>query len=139
MSRLHTVIKLHRWRLNEKRRRLVELETLAANTRRRIDALAAELAAEARQAEASAEARRNFPAYAEAARDRRSKLEGTLATITAEIGQVQSEIAEAFQELKKYEIAQETRTRRELDERARRDRLAMDDIALQGYRARKGA
>jgi flagellar export protein FliJ len=138
-SRLAPLIKMHRWQLNEKRRRLVELETLAAGTQRRIEALDAELAAEAREAEASPESRRTFPIYVEAARERRQKLEETLATITAEMAEAQAAISEAFQELKKYELAEEGRNRRELEERARRERLRLDEIALQGYRRRSGA
>jgi chromosome segregation ATPase len=136
VSRLETLVKLHRWQLNEKRRRIAELETLAATTQARIDDLAAELAAEASVIEASPETRPSLPAYLDAARERRRKLVETLETIAAELAEAREAMTSAFQELKKYEIALELREQREREVEERRQQIALDEMAIEGHRRR---
>ena len=134
MSRLDTLIRLNRWQLNERRRRVVELESMAEATRARIDGLDAAFAAEGRRAQASLADRAAFPPYAAAARAQRTKLVETLEKVEAEIAEAREAVTEAFQELKKYEIANEARLDREREFRARRERIAMDEMALEGHR-----
>lgn len=134
MSRLDSVIRLHRWQLDEKRRRLVELETMADETRRRIAALERELAEEARLAHSGPTGLASWHAYAESVRERRQKLEVTLGTIESEAEETNREIAEAFQELKKFELISDARVRRVRETAARREQSALDEVALSNFR-----
>ena len=133
MSRLTTLIRLHRWQLNEQRRRVVELETLAEAARGRIVALDEAVAAEGRHAEMDLTIRATYPAYVAAARERRNKLCETLATLSGELAEAQEAVTIAFQELKKYELAEEAKQRREREFLARRDTIRLDEMAAQGF------
>lgn len=139
MKRFEPLIRLHRWQLNERRRHLAELETAAEATRDRIASLDAMLAAEAREADRDLSQRAAFPAYAEATRGRRAKLVETLDMLTASIAEAREEVTVAFQELKKYELAQEARRRREHEASARRERILLDEMAIEGYRRNRAA
>lgn len=136
MSRLDSIIRLHRWQLDEKRRRLVELETMAEDTRRRIGALEREMHEEAQVADAAAG--RSHPgswqAYVQTVRERRENLEVTLATIEAQVAEMNEHIATAFQELKKFELISEARERRTRETVARREQFALDEMALAAFR-----
>lgn len=136
MSRLDSMIRLNRWQLDEKRRRLVELETMAEDTRRRIGALEREMHDEAQVSDA--DAGRSHPgswqAYAQSVRERRENLEVTLATIEAQVGEMNEQIAAAFQELKKFELISEARAQRARETTARREQFALDEMALVAFR-----
>lgn len=136
MSRLDSIIRLHRWQLDEKRRRLVELQAMADDTRRRIAALDREIREEAKSADAAGgEAYPgSWQAYARTMRERRENLEVTLCTIESQVGEINEAIAEAFQELKKFELISEARARRVRETAARREQFALDEIALTGFR-----
>lgn len=139
MKRFETLIRLHRWQLNERRRQLADLETAVEATRDRIASLDAMLAAEAQEADRDLSRRAAFPAYAEAMRRRRAKLAETLDMLTASIAEAQESVTDAFQELKKYELAQEARRRRDDEASARRERILLDEMAIEGYRRNRAA
>ena len=139
MKRFEPLIRLHRWQLNERRRQLAELETAAEATRDRISSLDAMLAAEAREADRDPLQRAAFPTYAEAMRKRRAKLVETLDMLTASIAEAREGVTDAFQELKKYELAQEARRRRDDEASARRERILLDEMAIEGYRRNRAA
>lgn len=136
MSRLDSIIRLHRWQLDEKRRRLVELQAMADDTRSRIAALDREIREEAKSADAAGG--ETYPgswqAYARTMRERRENLKVTLCTIESQVGEINEAIAEAFQELKKFELISEARARRVRETAARREQFALDEIALTGFR-----
>lgn len=136
MSRLDSIIRLHRWQLDEKRRRLVELQAMADDTRRRIATLDREIREEAKSADAAGgEAHPgSWQAYARTMRERRENLEVTLCTIDSQVGEINEAIAEAFQELKKFELISEARARRVRETAARREQFALDEMALTGFR-----
>jgi len=134
MKRLLAMIKLHDWQLNEARRRVAELEALAAGFVDQIAALDAELAREERAASGSVQARASWPAYAEAMAARRANLEASLARLRQELEQGKEEVSIAFQELKKYELAYEARRQKALAEANRRETFALDEMAIEAHR-----
>lgn len=134
MSRLATLIRLNRWQLDERRRRVAELETLRENTKARISALDQAVAAEASEAERDLAIRASFPTYAAASKAQRSKLTATLDTLSTELAEAAEAVTIAFQELKRYELAEDARRRRDLESRAHRERLMLDEMALEGFR-----
>ncbi len=64
MKALPTLIRMHRWRLEEKRRKLVELERLRAELAAQAQRLEERLASEQRVAKHSEEGRYAYGAYA---------------------------------------------------------------------------
>src|SRR3546814_18581473 len=70
MSAIEQLIRLHRWKLDEKRRRGADLERLVDRFRRDIEQLKADLRQEPAAAADSIELQRYLPGYARAHRTR---------------------------------------------------------------------
>ncbi len=134
MSRLDGLIRLHRWQLDEHRRRTVELEALRQTTIERIQALDEAVAKEAAAVGSDLASQAAYRAYAARARAQQAKLAETLDTLETEIAEAQSAVTAAFQELKKYELARETRRQRQQETLLRRERAALDEIAIEAFR-----
>ncbi len=136
MRTLSTLIRLHRFQLDEKRRALTDLENLRADLVRQRDKMEAELAAEqevAKKVEVGAFA---YGGFARGVIARREKLAGSLAEIDTRIEAAQRDVAAAFQDLKRHEIALAQRQRRQREEAERREQIALDEVSLDMHRRR---
>ena len=133
-STLESLIRLHRWQVDERRRQVAELEGFAEKLRQDMARLAEERAAEQTAAGASFLARHVYPGYIRRALERQKTLEQSLAETEAQIAQARDALAEAFQELKRYEVASASRDRLRMTAAARRERLETDAIAIANFR-----
>ncbi len=138
MSTLDSLIRLHRWQVDERRRQVAELEALSARLRGELVRLADERAREQSAAGASFLAQHVYPGYIRRALERQKTLERSLAEAEAQILQARDLLAEAFQELKRYEIAAANRERLRMNAAARRERLETDAIAIENFRRAGG-
>lgn len=134
MKRLDSLIRVRQWQLDESRRHVAELEASIERTQARIRSLDSTIENEGRVADLAGPAS-GFAAYAANVRERRAKLVATVATLTAELAQAQSLVAEAFQELKKFELVQEARHQRDREIAARREQFALDEMAASRHRS----
>ncbi|HEV7371948.1 flagellar FliJ family protein [Arenibaculum sp.] len=137
MSELDTLIRLHRWQLDEKRRALADLQALADRLEEDKARLEAEVSREQEAARNSADVAFSYAGFAQVAIERRRRLEQSVAQIHAQIAVATDEVADAFQELKRYELAQEGRDRRERQRRSRREGILLDEVAVTGYLRRR--
>jgi flagellar protein FliJ len=133
---LDTLIRLHRWQVDERRRRVAELEGFAEKLREQLVRLAEERAMESQAAGANLLTQHAYPGYIRRALQRQKTLEQSLVETDQQIAQARDALAEAFQELKRYEIAQANRERLRMSAAARRERLETDAIAIENYRRR---
>jgi flagellar export protein FliJ len=134
MSTLDSLIRLHRWQLDERRRRVAELETLAATLRGELDRLEVEQVAEQQAAQNSPEASFAYGSYAGAMVERRRKLKQSLSETEQQAVKAREALAEVFQEVKRYEIAS---AKRILNQRVQADRVQqhdLDEIAIDIHR-----
>ena len=134
MKGLPNLIRLHRWRLDEKRKNLGGLERLAADLREQGHRIENELKGEQMAAGASREAGYAYGAYAKTVIARRARLAASLAEAKAKIAQAADEVTESFQELKRLEIAQGNRERAARDKAAKSERLILDELGLNAHR-----
>ncbi len=135
---LKSVIRYHEWIVDEKRRALGQLlereEQLVAERVAQDE----ELVIERDQARADpAGTGSTFTPYLQAWEMRRDRTEAMLADTRALIDQARDDLADAFKELKTYEIAQKAREEAERKELARREQMVLDEIA-QTLHLRKG-
>jgi len=130
MNRLDSVIRLHRWKLDEQRRKLTDLEVLRQKFIDQRSRLDDEVAAESALAAGSVDARATLAPYLEAARARGSRIESSILEVAREIELTQAAIEEAFREVKSYELARAEQERRAATVRARREQYALDEMAL---------
>ena len=99
MSSLDSLIRLHGWRLEEKRRVLADLETLMDELKRRARDLEAEIRNEQSAAAGSDEAAYAYGAYAAEAINRREKLAQSVVEIGSKIELARDGVRAAFQEV----------------------------------------
>lgn len=137
MKALDGLIRLHRWRLDEKRLKLSELERLVGNLREEIRKLGETVVAERAVALNSVEGSFAFGSFAVEAVERRHRIEQSLAEAEEQVRAASEEVAEAFRDLKKFDIVKGRETRL-ADERARRqEQTSLDEIGLSVYRRNK--
>jgi flagellar FliJ protein len=134
MSTLDSLIRLHRWQVDERRRQVAELDALGEKLRQELARLAEERTNEQTAAGASFLARHVYPGYLRRAMERQKTLEQSLAETETQTLAAREALAEAFQELKRYEVAQANRERLRISAAARRERLETDAIAIQTFR-----
>jgi flagellar protein FliJ len=136
VSALESLIRLHRWQLDERRRELATLEGLAQKLAEERLRLNAEDAREQKAALASPEAARGYAGYAKGLIDRRRKLAQSTAEVAQQIAQARDALSEAFQEVKRFEIAEANRLRLEEQREQKRQQRALDDLGVEGFRRR---
>ncbi|HYD98416.1 MAG TPA: flagellar FliJ family protein [Alphaproteobacteria bacterium] len=138
MADLGALIRLSKWQLDEKRKALTALRNLHDQMVAEQERMELELAQEQRLAAADFEASLAYPGYARAVSQRRERLEISIRQVIQQIEAAADEMANAFQELKKFELAQEERQRRNRQRIAKREGEAMDEAGLAGFIRRQG-
>ena len=137
MSSLKTVIRLHKWQLDEKRRALAELQNLRDRLFAELHRLEQEMLHEQQVARADPVAAFGYAAFAKAALERGKRLQDSIAQVEKQIAAATEEMAEAFQELKRFELAEEERLKREREKIRRKEDAMLDETALVGFRRRQ--
>ena len=135
---LTTLGRLTKWTVDQCRRTLGallrELENLETSRRGLDIELSQEQSAAADNPD---EAGLLYGTYAEAFVNRRDIMDESIRTKKAEIENALEELNESYRELKKYEVARDSRSQLELVEEVRREQIELDDIGIETYR-RKG-
>ncbi len=139
MTALGSLVRVHSWALNEKRQKLAGLEELADKMHQDLERLEAELNNEQRAAAGSMEGTIAFPAFVAAALERRKKLRESIAGLGLAIDAARAEVREAFQEVKKYELAQDIHERREREKVARREQRELDELGANIHQRKKAS
>lgn len=139
MKGIDSLIRLHKWRVDEERRRLAALESMAFDFARRLEALEAELQHEAAVAGSSIDAGISFGGYAAGMRSRRERLIQSREEVEAEIVNVREMVSRAFQELKRYEIVAEDRRRRAALKEKRAEQSILDEMGVERFRRARSA
>lgn len=137
MSALGSLVRVHTWALNEKQQTLSGLEGLGEKLRNDLEGLEAELRQEQSAATASIEGTIAFPAFVAAALERRKRLRVSIANLDLAIEAAREEVREAYQEVKKYELARDNHEHRQRDRLALRERKMLDELAETLHRRKK--
>ena len=138
MSALDSLIRLHRWQVDERRRHLADLEGLATQLTEESHRLDREETREQAAAAASPEAAITYAAYARRLIERRRKLAQSQAEIVEQMERSRALLAEAFQEVKRYEIMAANRLRQQQRREERRQQQALDNLGVEAFRRRGG-
>jgi flagellar biosynthesis chaperone FliJ len=134
---LQGLIRYHNWQLDEKKRALAALNDQRAAIDESLKKLDAEVIAEKKVAAEMTGVPYGLDTYLKAAKKRRTMMENIARSLDHRIEKALEEIREGFQELKKYEIAQQERDRKEAAEIARKEAIDMDEVAQNGFQRRK--
>jgi len=103
MKSRDTLIRLKRFQVEEKRRRVRQIELMSAEFTRMIVDLDREIANEERRTGVSDPNHFAYPTYARAAAGRRDNLKSSIAELTGQIDEAKEALVDAQAELAKYE------------------------------------
>ena len=136
MADLNALIRLRKYRVEEKQKALAEVFRQAEllETRKRI--LLAEVDREQKLAEESGDvdAMVAYAAYAARVYTELKKLDYLISLMEPRIAKAQDEMREAFSEQKKAEIIQEQREQEEAEKIAKKENGNLDDIGVEVFR-----
>jgi flagellar FliJ protein len=136
MKGLPTLIRVRTWALEEKRRKVADLEALEAQLIEAIARLDDEVQIENQVAGNDTGASFTYGSYISAAIERRRTLDESVVDVRRQIEAAREEVTIAYQELKKFEVAHSNRKRRAQTEANRREQIVLDEIGLEGFRRR---
>ena len=123
--------------MDEKRRKLAELQGLEDELRGQITRLEEQLIAEQKTAsENPGEGGLAYANFAQHVIQRRENLQDSLSQMAHVILSAREDLAESYRELKKYEAVQKNRERRERVEQNRMEQAVLDEVGLSMHRSR---
>ena len=134
MKSLKPLLRLNRWKVDEKSRLLGVLLEEAARIQKLDDDLTKSLEHEKEIASLTPEGAAAFANYVQQVIRRRQQLAGELERLERRIGEARDELRGAMGEAKKIEVAEDNRTAAAAAEAKTRETQILDDIALSGFR-----
>ena len=139
MTGLANLVRLHRWILDEKRQKLVEIEQLSARFKGELGVLEQSLEAEKAEAARTLDGALAFQTFVAPALERRRILRETVANIDREAEATRDDVGVAFQELKKLESAHGRHERLETEQSEHAAKAALDKLNASLYRRSRAA
>ena len=130
MRNRDSLIRLHRFHVDEKRRKLAELELMIQEFRARERELEAQVEAEQKKAGISDVAHFAYPMFAKSVIRRRQNILTSIADIEKQLDGAKEELSDAFRELKKYEVIENNRKSKMRKEVMRVEQAQLDEVAL---------
>jgi flagellar export protein FliJ len=130
MKSRETLIRLKKFQVDEKRRKVAQIETMIAEFERMATDLEREIKVEQDRAGIHDPAHFAYPTYAKAAMTRRENLNRSADELRGQLDDAKSALGDAFEELKKVELLDERDQLRERAEENAREQAEMDTIGL---------
>ena len=129
MKSRETLIRLKKFQVDEKRRKVAQIEAMIAEFDRIAGELEREIKVEQDRAGIHDPGHFAYPTYAKAAMTRRENLKRSAGELKAQLDDAQAMLGEAFEELKKVEMLDERDQAREKAEAGAREQAELDRIA----------
>ena len=136
MKSRETLIRLKKFQVDEKRRRVTQIEGMIADFQRMSVELEREIQTEQDRAGINDPSHFAYPTYAKAAMNRRDNLKRSADELRVQLEDAKGALGEAFEEMKKVELLDERDQMREREEVASREQAELDAIGLMRNTAR---
>jgi flagellar protein FliJ len=130
MKSRETLIRLKKFQVDEKRRKVAQIEAMIAEFERMASDLEREIKGEQDRAGIHDPAHYAYPTYAKAAIGRRENLTRSCNELKAQLEDAKNALAEAFEEQKKVELLDERDQARERTEENAREQAELDAIGM---------
>ena len=130
MKSRETLIRLKKFQVDEKRRKVAQIEGMIAEFERMAGDLDREIRAEQERAGIHDPGHFAYPTYAKAAMQRRENLQRSADDLKVQLEAASAALAEAFEEMKKVELLDERDQMREREEQDARERAELDAIGI---------
>jgi flagellar protein FliJ len=130
MKSRETLIRLKKFQVDEKRRKVAQIEAMIAEFERMAGDLEREIKGEQDRAGIHDPAHYAYPTYAKAAIQRRENLTRSCNELKAQLDDAKNALADAFEEQKKVELLDERDQARERSEENAREKADLDAIGM---------
>jgi flagellar FliJ protein len=128
MKSRNSLIRLKKFQLDERRRKVAQIEAMIADFRRMASDLDREIAAEQDRAGIHDPAHFAYPTYAKAAIVRRENLKRSADELAVQLEEAKIDLQEGFEELKKVELLDERDQIRDRAAEEAREQAELDSI-----------
>ncbi|HEX3440108.1 MAG TPA: flagellar export protein FliJ [Pseudolabrys sp.] len=135
MKSRETLIRLKKFQVDEKRRKVAQIETMIAEFDRIAAELDREIKVEQDRAGIHDPGHFAYPTYAKAAMTRKENLKRSTDELRVQLDDAKATLGEAFEELKKVEMLDERDQQREKAEANAREQAELDRIAAMRFNA----
>ena len=122
--------RMHRFRMDEHRRKAMEIEIAREDFIRQDAALEQELIREKASLSREDMAITDFAGYSKGIESRREALAKSIAEVTRALTRINEQMANEYREAKKFELAMEREDRRKKDRAAKAEQMELDEIGL---------
>jgi flagellar protein FliJ len=139
MKSRDTLIRLKKFQVDEKRRKVMQIEGMIAEFDRMAADLDREIMAEQERAGIHDPGHFAYPTYAKAALNRRDNLKRSADDLKGQLEDARGALGEAFDELKKVELLDERDQARERAGEQMREQSELDRIGMMRHRDGIGA
>ena len=136
MKSRETLIRLKKFQVDERRRKVAQIEGMIAEFERMGVDLEREIKSEQDRAGIHDPGHFAYPTYAKAAMQRRENLQRSADELKVQLDAATNALAEAFEEMKKIELLDERDQMREREEENAREQAELDAIGLMRNGAR---
>src|SRR3954451_1730664 len=130
MKSRETLIRLKKFQVDERRRKVAQIEGMIAEFERMGTDLDREIRTEQERAGIHDPAHYAYPTYAKAALTRRENLKRSADELRVQLDDAKAALGEAFEEMKKVELLDERDQMRMREEEAAREQAELDAIGL---------
>jgi flagellar FliJ protein len=130
MKSRETLIRLKKFQVDERRRKVAQIEGMIAEFERMAGDLEREIKSEQDRAGIHDPGHFAYPTYAKAAMQRRENLQRSADDLKVQLESATGALAEAFEEMKKIELLDERDQMREREEENAREQAELDAIGL---------
>src|SRR6202166_4347779 len=130
MKSRDTLIRLKRFQVDEKRRKVAQIEGMIAEFERMATDLDREIRVEQDRAGIHDPAHFAYPTYAKAAMQRRENLKRSADELKGQLDDAKASLGDAFEELKKVELLDERDQARDRADENAREQTELDTIGL---------
>ncbi len=130
MKSRETLIRLKRFQIDEKRRRVTQIETMIAEFERMSVDLEREILSEQEKSGIHDPGHYAYPTYAKAAMTRRENLKRSTSELALQLDGAKEALSAAFEDLKKVELLDERDQMRERAAESAREQAELDRIGL---------
>jgi flagellar FliJ protein len=136
MKSRETLIRLKKFQVDERRRKVAQIEGMIAEFERMAGDLDREIKTEQDRAGIHDPGHFAYPTYAKAAMQRRENLQRSADDLKIQLESATGALAEAFEEMKKIELLDERDQMREREEENAREQAELNAIGLMRNSAR---
>jgi flagellar protein FliJ len=134
MKSRETLIRLKKFQVDERRRKVAQIEGMIAEFERMAGDLEREIKSEQDRAGIHDPGHFAYPTYAKAAMQRRENLQRSADDLKVQLDAATNALAEAFEEMKKIELLDERDQMREREAENAAEQTELDSIALMRVR-----